>query len=454
MKHPLLYLAVVGGGILSLVGTLTAFPRPSYSELERRDLKVFPTLSWQSLSSGDFTENVSEWFSDTEPFRDVLLQGAMWFRGNVGITMPGDQVRYLKEADAPEQGEDKTQADTEDEPEGGEDEYAKAARAGIVLVGKGDKVRALMGFFASEKYGLLYAKVVNQYQQVLGDSVQVYCMPIPTSTEFYLPEGISTKIKKQRPFIDAIFSSLSGGAKAVDIYDILKEHKREAIYLRTDHHWAPLGAYYAASVFAKEAGVPFRDLSHYQADTVHRYVGTMYGYSKDISVKNAPEDFVWFKPKDAEYTTSYIKYSLCKQYHITGERPWRDGPFFYPRKDGEASAYQTFMNSDGVVCRVRTSVGNGRRLIILKDSFGNALPGYLFYSFEEIHVIDGRYFTKNLVSYVKENHITDVLFANNTGLCCSSFILGNYRRYLTQKHYSYCHTDHDKESAKDSTSTQ
>ena len=49
----------------------------------------------------------------------------------------------------------------------------------------------------------------------------------------------------------------------------------------------------------------------------------------------------------------------------------------------------------------------------MKDSYGNALPGYLFYSFEEIHIIDFRYFTKSVVDYIRRNNISDLLFANN-----------------------------------------
>lgn len=51
--------------------------------------------------------------------------------------------------------------------------------------------------------------------------------------------------------------------------------------------------------------------------------------------------------------------------------------------------------------------------MIIKDSYGNALPGYLFGSFEDIYVVDFRYFTKNIVNYVNDNQITDILFANN-----------------------------------------
>ena len=56
----------------------------------------------------------------------------------------------------------------------------------------------------------------------------------------------------------------------------------------------------------------------------------------------------------------------------------------------------------------------------MKDSFGNALPGYMFYSFSEVHVIDFRYNNKNIADYVRRNGITDVLFAFNMFNVCGT----------------------------------
>ena len=50
----------------------------------------------------------------------------------------------------------------------------------------------------------------------------------------------------------------------------------------------------------------------------------------------------------------------------------------------------------------------------------------------EIHVIDSRYFTKNMVDYVHENHITDILFANNIFKAYSRQTYAKYLRFLTQ----------------------
>ena len=159
----------------------------------------------------------------------------------------------------------------------------------------------------------------------------------------------------------------------------------------------------------------------------------MYGYSKDISVKNAPEDFVYYIPKDVEYNTTYIVYTINKNYQVTGESKPAQGPFFYKYKDGNGGAYCTMMGGDTKITQVRTSTQNGRRLMILKDSFGNMLPGYLFYSFEEIHVIDGRYFTKDMVAYVNENKITDILFANNIFSAYSNSTCNKYRKFINQQ---------------------
>ena len=254
-------------------------------------------------------------------------------------------------------------------------------------------------------------------------------MVIPTAAEFYCPEKARKSSKPQRPTIDNIYKHLSQTVKAVDAHTALSKHTGEPIYLRTDHHWSPLGAYYAAQAFARVAGVPFNDLSAYERHVVHNFVGSMYGFSKDISIKHAPEEFVYYTPK-TEYTTTYTIYDVDKDYHVTGEHKPVKGRFFMNYKDGSGAAYSTFMGGDAKITRVQTSTKNHRRVLVLKDSFGNALPGYMFYSFEEVHVVDFRYFRRNMAEYVRQNHITDVLFTNNVFMVCSPNTAKSYRRFL------------------------
>lgn len=454
MKRGVFFVTVIALVYLFFTAAFNLLPRSRYSVLEKRELNRFPSFTLDSLADGSYTAAISSWYSDTEPYRDTLMELSMQFRDLLGIRLGEQNIQYVSQeknaavetageeqdpvvaaekqehAEAVEDSVKSVKAFEHVDAEGGIDDVAKVASSGIILVGSGENVRALMGFFGTERGGAKYAEVINQYGATFGKSVKVWCMPIPTSTEFYCPEDAAKFTKKQWPVFNSIFSNLSNGVRAVDIYSVLAQHTDEPIYLRTDHHWAPLGAYYAAQEFARVAGVPFGDLSRYEEHVVHRFVGSMYGYSQNVAVKKAPEDFVYHIPTEVEYTTTYVNYTLDEEFHVTGEsRPYKS-KYFFSFKDGSGAAYTTFMGGDIKLTKVETSTHNGRRLLVFKDSFGNAVPGYLFYSFEEIHVADFRYFTKDVVSYVDENHITDILFANNITNTCVNYTYSRYRKFL------------------------
>lgn len=418
--------------------------------------------------------NVSSWFSDSEPFRDRLMTASMELRhlmawhpgadeetvtfhakGNFAIDDDDDE-NDENHADETATAHHEPQAasapavtpatDIPDAPsiptDSGEgsgsayvpaiDENAKLNDSGIIIVGAGDNVRALMAYGGSAKSGRNYAATLNLYKRTFGSSLNIYSMVVPLATEYYCPEKARKITRPIFPVIKAINDSLRG-VVAVDAYGALAAHVDEPIFFRTDHHWAPLGAYYAAADFAKKAGVPYLPLSSYEPDTIHRFVGTMYGYSKDISVKNAPEDFIYYRPRGVDYHTTYIVYNLDEDFHITSETKPFSSTYFKKYHDGASGAYCTFMGGDQATVKVETSVNNHRRLIILKDSYGNAVPSFLFGSFEEIHVVDFRYFTRNIVDYVRDNGITDMLFVHNIFNVSGNAASSAYRRFLTQK---------------------
>ena len=311
-------------------------------------------------------------------------------------------------------------------------EDVRRTRSGIIIVGSGDSVRAFEPFHGTKNGGLGYADVVNRYKHTFGSAVNVYCMIIPTAAAIYCPEEAKEWTRDQCSVVRNVYAHLSDSVKVVDLFDTMQEHATEPIYSRTDHHWAPLGAYYAAQQFATSAGLPFADLSTYEKHVIHNYVGTMFRFSRDLAVKNAPEDFVYYTPTGVDYTTTYIRYQLGKKRQVVREKEPEEGKFFYTFEDGSSAAYMTFMHGDANTTKVKTSTRNGRRLLILKDSYGNAIPAYLFHSFEEIHVVDCRYFTKNIVHYVQKNDITDILFANNAGHAYSAATHQSYNHYLEQ----------------------
>ena len=159
----------------------------------------------------------------------------------------------------------------------------------------------------------------------------------------------------------------------------------------------------------------------------------MYGYSGDSRIKANPEDLVYYVPTFVDYETTYISYQLDSSWNIIGEKAPAVGEFFLQYPDGNSGAYCAFMGGDAKITQVRTGTKNGRKLMILKDSFGNAIPGYLFGSFEEVHVIDSRFFTWNISDYIRDYGITDILFANNAFHASTASTINAYERYLTQK---------------------
>ena len=59
--------------------------RPTFSESEKRKLAAFPVFSVETLLNGDYFEGISNWFSDTFPFRDAMVGVASDIKKCIGI---------------------------------------------------------------------------------------------------------------------------------------------------------------------------------------------------------------------------------------------------------------------------------------------------------------------------------------------------------------------------------
>lgn len=454
-----MYILIVGIAFAIMTAVFVFFPRTEYSELEKRDLAEFPDVSdIESIRKdpGKFTASISSWFSDTEPYRDELMTLSMGIRG----AMKGDfrseeetvsfrPAETANPASEDEKDDDSQKTDISDNSVGSEnsgisdnapdeddedinDGKAKLGSSGTIIIGKGDKVRALMAFGGTAKGGGGYVDLLNTLADEFPGK-NVYAMVAPLATEYYLPEKAAKASKPQKPFIYSIRDRLSPKVKFVDIYDELLNHKKEDIYLRTDHHWGALGGYYAAKRLAETAGVPFKSLDAYDRHEIKGFVGSMYGYSKDISVKNAPETFVYYTPNQVGYDAEFVTYSLNKNFKIVRESKPFKSAFFKKFKNGTGNAYLTFMGTDQAYVKVKTSTPGNRKILIIKDSYGNAVPGNLFYSFNEVHVVDFRYFTHNLKDYINKNGITDIAVCFNVFNAYSNGSASKVKKMLTQK---------------------
>lgn len=266
--------------------------------------------------------------------------------------------------------------------------------------------RGIVLFGGGKQGGKDYAETINKIKDEVGGDVKFYSMVAPTAGSFYLPENLKNKMASEPDNIDNINSYLDG-ITPVDAYTALSRHVDEDIYFRTDHHWTQLGAYYAAEEFAKVADVPFAPLSDYDKFEREGYIGSLYGYSNEnANMRKHPDTFTFYKPKNS-YTVSVYSPKYEYKYEM-------------PLQFGENSNYMIY-GADNQINYVKTDCTNGRKLVIVGDSYDNALFLNLTNSFEEIWVCDMRsvtssyvYFDLNIVDFITKMGATDVLFNMDT----------------------------------------
>lgn len=426
-------------GVITLTAVLLAvLPRPKTSELEKRELAPMPEFSAKALFSGEYFSGIAEHYSDTVPFREQLVVLNSRMKKAMGISSPtfygavdivaDDEGNSLEETPVqtepvqtepvPQQTDvtvsEKTEENdnavtetsavsetTESETTG----IADFSNNGIVVDGVkmyGEDAGVML-FGGNKKQGARYADIINKYKASLGN-VNVYNMVVPTSVEFYLPKKYSKYSSSEKESIDYIYSCLSPDVTPIDAYSKLAEHTDEYIYLRTDHHWSPLGAYYAYTAFCEALGMEYHPITDYTEKVKEGFVGSLYGYTNDITLANAPEQFHYFLPPDVTYSVQTYYYDTLA--------PKNGGALFHEYVEG-ANCYGMFLGADAIHTKITTSTKNGRKIVVFKESYGNAFVPFLVNNFEEIYVIDIRYFGTNAVDYIKKIGATDVLFIDN-----------------------------------------
>ena len=426
----------------AIVICMLVMPRSTISNIEKRELAKFPEFSWESYWSGEYTDGIKNYFDDTVPYRDSLKQAASRLNKFLGIkynnvqvsgqmyvvnnssnndTQPtgnntGDKntTAATSQTTSAKQGSDKDKkdtdkdkkkdidtdkkkdTDTEEEKPKGQEIADGVFTNGSIVVYQDGHYRAMSMYGGGS--GSAYINSLNSFADDLP-GVRVYSMVAPTASEFYTPKNFADYNASQENDIVNINNKLSG-VTGINICPVLAKHTKENIYTRTDHHWMSLGAYYAAQTFAKEAGVPFPDISKYNKKSIEGYVGTMYTFTdNNADLLNDPEDFIYYEPSNT-YKTEYY----TQAYGFSHE-----GALLQYIGD-TSSLYMTYMGGDGYVTKITTDVKNGRRLCVVKDSYGNAEIPFYTSSFEAIYVVDMRYFELNLVDFIHDENVTDLLF--------------------------------------------
>ena len=213
-----------------------------------------------------------------------------------------------------------------------------------------------------------------------------------------LPDNVI--VYNQQEIIDSFYSKLDNKIETVDVTDILMDNKDKYIYFKTDHHMTSLGAYLVYSKLCLVANLETEKLSDFEQIIVSRdFLGTFDSKAQIINQeKDQIEIYINKKNliiKSAEYDNETTKSIFNTEY--------------LDKKD----KYSFFLNGNIAKVVVKTDVENGKKLLVVKDSYAHIMAQFLCQNFEEIHFIDPRYYKASLIEYAIQNNITDILFLYN-----------------------------------------
>ncbi len=266
----------------------------------------------------------------------------------------------------------------------------------------------LQGDRAMEIYGVApnslksYATVISDFAKRVPKA-NVYVLLAPTSIEFYGPESYRTGSRSQAKGIGIAYGALSGeNVKSVDALSEIQKHTSEYVYFRTDHHWTARGAYHAYVAFCKTAGLTPTKLEDHKTGRIDGFVGTMYTYTSARVLADNPDYVEYFYPISEATGMIYTDATMANGRSMK----------IITENVSNRNKYLTFLEGDNPLEKITTSNKNGKKIAVVKESYGNAFAPFLIDHYEEVYVIDPRKVDMNLKSFVFDNGITDVLFIN------------------------------------------
>lgn len=320
-------------------------PDRTFSPVENRTLAQRPAFSWAALVDGSYTADLEEYLEDQFPLRDGWM---------------GLKTRY-------------------------EFLLGKREFHGVYLCG--DTLIHKIEDAGKAEQNAEYLRTLTELTDI-----PVYVGLIPTAAEVWkerLPAGAENF--DQAAYLEQVKAGVPG-AVWVDMLKALGEHKDEPVFYRTDHHWTSLGAYcgYGALLEAMgEAPAPLGDGEIVSED----FYGTLYSSS----------GVHWLKPDTIERYV-FNENATVEDVHGGGTHGLYVDSFLT-----EKDKYASFLGGNAPLYIVRNpDAATSRKLLIVRDSYSDSLAPFLSRYFEEIHLLDLRYYRTSVAQYAEENNMDQI----------------------------------------------
>lgn len=341
--------SLIAAAVILLALSAASFLTPDrmFSDNENRYLQPAPTLTAERVLSGKFSAEAEKYESDQIAFRDVWMGAASTLQRLAGKRDIGGV--YL-----------------------GADGYyfARVTEEELDQANYEKNLRVVQSFFDAHS----------------DLDCRMLLAPSPATV-------LSEKLPAGAPMYDAAprFAQLRqtlGAGRVIDVAAALA-NTPEAFY-RTDHHWTTVGAHSAYEVWCAETGHSVQNWA--MTPVSETFLGTL--YSKVLL------------PDSRRDRIDIVSRADVAQVVCDGEET--DSLY---RMDclGQKDQYKVFFGGNWAQVDIDTGEENGRRLLVVKDSFANCFIPFLTRDYERITVLDLRFFNGSLTELLQQQEITDVL---------------------------------------------
>ncbi|MCM1506859.1 MAG: DHHW family protein [Ruminococcus flavefaciens] len=230
----------------------------------------------------------------------------------------------------------------------------------------------------------------------------VYFTALPTSSGVYgdiLPEYLLSNPEKKQ--IDTLYDRLDNSIRKTDTYNILKMLNDNYIYYRNDSKLTSYGAYYVYRTIIQKLG--------FQPSSYDKY-----------TIKHITSDFRGNLYSRCLYngTKSDILdiYSYSGGAEVTGCTAYSNSGMTYRKTLNDESflesgdMYRMYLGNEEPFIRIKTSVNNEKKLLLIKDSYADCFIQFLIQHYSEIAVISPEYMEKPLSSFINPDNYEQTLF--------------------------------------------
>ena len=351
-----LYGVIFGAVIIGCTVCFVILPKNEYSSREKRVLASFPQLSAASVTDGRFMEGLEDYEADHFPARDGL------------ITLKTEAAALM----------------------------GKKSSHGIIRLDADHLAECFTEPGAQDTTELIEA--VNAFATRHADSKTYFCL-VPNAVSTYEDRtGEYCPGDDQNAYIDDIYRGLSS-LKAIDVREIFALNKdRVDIYYASDHHWTSDGAYMGFLAAQAVMGLTSQEYSAVVID--NEFLGTLSG-SSGYTLSKMDSVKVYLPLSQQNYTVSY-----------DGEGRMAVSCYDTAKLE-EDDKYLVFFGGNYPRITIKTDCGEGRKLLLIKDSYANCFVPFLLRSYGQITVIDPRYYSEDLDLQADSVGYDDILFLYN-----------------------------------------